>query len=642
MQEEVLAHDTDEDLYPKTKDAHDQLITRVNDMFTAADEARRPHYDRWKRYYRQYRSFQKRKPGSWQSRVFIPIVFYTIESVLPRVTAALPGMLVFPVGEEDVPGAESMENLLRWCGQRSGLDLELVTSTHDALTYGTGILKTMHARIPGTRIDRVPQMRTLEQEVPLPVIDPQTQLPVSDVDGNEMLEHEMQPVVDPMTGEPLQVPVTDEAGQPVVETRRSTFDLYNGPAAQALDIAHVWVAPEATSFEDARYVIHRVIRDRDYVEKKIEEKVFRWPDHLPEGAWSDEEDDPAVERMAEVELDGGRRMDMTRKAVELWEIWVGDIVMTIANRSRLLRIARNPFAHGQKPFIRIVDHLVPHEFYGIGEVEVLEGVQDVINAMTNQRIDNVRLLLNAMFMVDTQKVKDLRELQMRPGGVISVSSADGRPLDELVKRLDLGDVTSSAYTEVAEMERIAEKVTGTTGASTGADLLTGDNDTATGMAISAEQGGTRFTHKTRIAELTGYRKLVQHFGTIAQQFMPSELVVRVQGPEGQFDFKKLTPEDIQGSFDYEIEPLSTTQTESMRQQQQLSLFQMLGNDPYMNPLKIREDLLKKGFGIKDVTEHMKPLQQLMAEAQQAEAEAMAAEAGIDPAAAAPMGAMPVA
>ena len=79
------------------------------------------------------------------------------------------------------------------------------------------------------------------------------------------------------------------------------------------------------------------------------------------------------------------------KAVELLEYWEDDRVVTIANRAVIIREAKNPFYHGKKPFVHIINNVVPHEFYGLGEVEPLERLQHELNAKRNQRLDAVNL-----------------------------------------------------------------------------------------------------------------------------------------------------------------------------------------------------------------------------------------------------------
>jgi hypothetical protein len=165
---------------------------------------------------------------------------------------------------------------------------------------------------------------------------------------------------------------------------------------------------------------------------------------------------------------------------------------------------------------------------------------------------------------------------------------------------------------------MTEKGTGVSPYQTGQDSPA-YNRTATGVALISEQGNTRFSHKIRVAELTGFKHLAKHFASILQQFMPDELVLRIKGPDGLQTFKQMTQDAIVGRFDFDVEAESSAQTESVRREQTLSLFQMLAGDPYMRPLQIRRDVLKT-FGRKNPEMYMyseQELAQMQAQAQQA-------------------------
>jgi hypothetical protein len=279
----------------------------------------------------------------------------------------------------------------------------------------------------------------------------------------------------------------------------------------------------------------------------------------------------------------------------------------------LLRVERNPYAHGEKPFIRVVDHLVPHEFWGIGELEPLEGLQSVMNSLWNSRIDNVKLVMNTMFLASMQYIEDPSDLQVRPAGVVRVT--DGIPLDQAVRPLEMGEVTQSSYNEIAEAERMTEKVSGVSQLTAGtASPEGGVGRTATGLTLMSETGNARFSHKVLIAEMTGFRSLARQFASCLQQYAPEEQVIRIAGQVGQEQWKTVTADSIGGRFDFDVEGESSSQTESMRREQTLSLFQMLAGDPYTKPLKIREDVLKV-FGRKNVQDYIltpEELQQLYA------------------------------
>jgi hypothetical protein len=141
-------------------------------------------------------------------------------------------------------------------------------------------------------------------------------------------------------------------------------------------------------------------------------------------------------------------------------------------------------------------------------------------------------------------------------------------------------VTSSSYTEVAEIERMTEKVSGVSGYTTGTDAPT-MNQTATGVSIITEQGNTRFALKVRMAEMTGLAPLARMYGSILQQFMPQEMTIRVLNEDGQREWMQVTADSLQGGFDYDIEAESSTVTESVRKEQSMNLLQTFAQ--LMNP-----------------------------------------------------------
>lgn len=578
-----------EDLYPKDKNEHDKILSWALEAFEASVAARRQHEDRWRRFYQQYRAFVVRQKGDWRSKVFIPVSAWVVETILPRLVAQLPKMLVNPVEETDAEPAKVMEHLMEWAANSAEpeLYLEMCKAYKSALIYGTGILQTFHQQKVRTRAQVVTEMVPITETVSQPVIDPDTGFPLESLEDGQ-----------PIT-EDVEVQVGEEEQSSV---QRQEVVAYDGPAAEWVDIENFWPAPEGTDPDDSRYVIHRSIRDAKHVQKLVDEGKYKLPDGMTVESLTSIEEDPAQERMADIERGAGVDQDPTRKPIELLHFWTDDRLVTLAQRKVIVQVAENPYDHGEKPFIRIVDHLVPGEFWGIGEIEWLEGLQDLRNALTNQRVDNVRLALDQMFVVNPSKLKDRGQLAKRPGGVIEISG--DLPVNDIIQPVVTPDVTGSSYEETERIDNVIERVSGVNDYTMGQnspDL----NDTATGIALISEAGNTRFGHKVRMAELTGFKRLARHFGAIIQQFWPAEKQVRIVGPGGLEEFRPFTWEEVQGALDYNIEAASSTQTESIRQQQSLNLLHELAGlvdpltgMPMFNIKTLAEDVLAS-FGKKD-------------------------------------------
>jgi hypothetical protein len=547
-----------QDLYPPDEDAHARLISWAMEAFTAAKSARQPYEDRWARYYKLYRSYVKRTKSDWRSKVFVPYAFSVIETITPKIMSETPKFVCVPVGPEDVEPAKQMEALLDYCASNTDLYLELIKAVKSALKYGTGILKTFYKQDIRRTFVSEPRFEDITEEVEEPVIDPETGQPLADTNGEAMTE--LREIV---VGQ-------RESGTQMVP---SEYLVYEGPAAEAVDIFNFFVAPEADDIDTARYVIHRTYREMSHIMDLVKKGVYRLPSNMGPGDIVNDPDEPMNIRTDSIEMGGGRD-DSLRKSIELWEIWTDDNrVITVANGKAILRVTENPFTHQQKPFVRVVDYLQEHEFWGVGEIETIEGLQDIQNALINQRLDNVRLVLNPTYAVDVENLEDLRDLTMRPGGVIRTKG--GRSVGEVFQRVDLGDVTGSAFAEASEMERFIERVTGVTAYQTGMDSPT-LNSTATGVAMITESGNTKFALKVRLLELLGLKRLARQWGSIIQQFTTEERVVRILGPMGQAMFQTLSPDSIQGALDYDIQTKSSSQTESVKKEQAMALLQTVG------------------------------------------------------------------
>lgn len=583
------------DMYPYEDKAHDELLGWALNAITEAESAVSTRHERWKRYNRLYHGAPiKRRKGDWHSKVVIPVVFWVIETIVPRLVAQLPNAVVLPVGPEDEFAAKKMESLLQWAIDKSELYVALIRAIKSALKYGTGILKT------SLRTDVSYVRRAKEQFAEIPQI---VTTPVVDEFGNQMFDMNGEPMIERSVAESAFV----SAGTQMVQEEYISYD---GPQAENIDIFDILPAPEAIDVQSARYIIHRSVKEFSHVKQKIAEGVYKLPAHLREDeivmSAGDNYEIPHVTRDQEVG-NGGGGADLTRRSVELHEIWTDDNrLITILNRRAVIRCQRNPYDHNEKPFVRIVDYL-DEGFWGIGEVQHIESLQDLINAITNQRIDNLRLILNAMFAVNEQDIVDAKDLTTRPGGL--VRTRGDKMAKDAVHRIDFGDVTQTAYQETQSAFDTTEKITGVSSYSMGLDSPT-INNTATGAAIISEQGASRFGLKSKVTEVVGLTPLMKQFGSILQQFTDQERMVRMYGPEGQYLWEQFTPDSIQGAFDYTIQSESMTQTKTVRQEQKMNLLTTMAQFWPQGVQAALEDVVEE-MGVKDKSRYLMGQQPMM-------------------------------
>jgi hypothetical protein len=571
---------------PISKSLREETFFWANQSWRSAYEARSPYDPHWDKWYKQYRSYvPPRKKGDWRSRVFMPESFQTVETILPHLVSQLPAYMVLPFGPEDIEPAKTMERKLRHDMEASGVHTHIIDAMRNALIIGTGILKTHWDE----RFEYKGAIKPTFQEVPhtqkIPLIDPDTRLPMRDDNGEPMFETREMTV---------QIPLGSR-------TERERFLAYEGPMATNIDPKNFWVAPEAENIDVARYVIHRSYQDWKEVVEWTKSGIYHLPDDLelkdffaPNSSFMD---DPHSERMTSI--DRGYMGDPTRRQVEIKEFWTDDgRVITMANDKLILRIQDNPFFHNQKPFIPIYDYKMPHEFWGVGEIEIIEGLQDLINALANQRIDNVRIGMDQMKIVNKGKLANSNQLQTRPGGIVE-TNGDIDPR-EVIYPLPTTDVTSSAFAEVDQAKDWSERSTSVSAYQRGQDSpsLT---DTATGIAALMEAGASRFSLKAIYMNLHSFKRMGKHFGSMIQQFTTEPFFVRLMGETAQFE--SIDPAHLMGAFDFTLEPASVQQSETIKKEQALGLFRelapILTSGPLPPAVQLLLERVLEAFDVKD-------------------------------------------
>ena len=372
------------------------------------------------------------------------------------------------------------------------------------------------------------------------------------------------------------------------------------PNPEVVDIYDFFPDPKARYMEEAKYVIHRVERDISDLEANPNyDKVAL--KRLKEGTGKSESNPDRQQREG---LMGTTSSDTTRKRFEVLEYW-GDFegkpyIIVVAD-GELLRCDPNPLATGI-PFVSAVDHNVPHEFYGIGEIEPIESLQNELNDVRNQRMDNVKLNLNVMWQVLAGGVQFEDELVSRPGGIVHMTRPDG------VQPLKRSPIDQSAFTEESIIKSDAERATGANSPMSGALVspmggTSGGvmNRTATAYQGAINQADKRFNTKVNHIKM-GLIKVGRKFLELDQQFMTKPQVIRVIGKKGE-SLQQVLPEDIKSGFDLtvEIEYLD----EFQRLQQDTQIAQSMAQVPGFDLPRFMVDSLERN-GRKGVERYLKP------------------------------------
>ena len=242
-----------------------------------------------------------------------------------------------------------------------------------------------------------------------------------------------------------------------------------------------------------------------------------------------------------------------------------------------------PYTHGELPIHVLVDHEYPNQLWGIGEIEPIKKLQKGLNSVLNQRLDNVRLQLNAPFKARAGS-KYAHTWISKPGQIWQVEDQGD------IEYMPIPDATGGTFIQTTNYFKDAMS------RSLGhMDFLT-RNETKkdkTATEIMASQGEQNARMKAKEANMDAFiARLSVQAMQLNSQYLSSGKIVRIIGkdtvkelqkrmadeqgeptmatykgqeqpklnvsPSGEFATLLLEPDDLSGTLDFIPETGSTT------------------------------------------------------------------------------------
>ena len=218
-----------------------------------------------------------------------------------------------------------------------------------------------------------------------------------------------------------------------------------------------------------------------------------------------------------------------------WKLGDGDVpekwLFTIGNDSVIVRANPLDLDHDMFPVIVAAPDFDGYSPLAYSRLEILNGMQTVIDWLFNSHIANVRKAINDVLIVDPYllNIEDLRDPE--PGGLVRLRRpAWGRGVENSVKQLAITDITRSNLQDVAFIVEYMQTMTGTDNAVMG-NLRKGGPERLSAREFQGTAQGAvnRLERIAKVIGLQAFQDLGYMFAHHTQQFMSQDVYVKTVG-----------------------------------------------------------------------------------------------------------------
>lgn len=480
-----------------------QIVDRVTNRYHGSKDAtqvmRQTLWDRWFNVFRQKHDSSSAYP--YRSRIYVPVAFAQIRTILNFIMRTIfngdaPFKLIDSTNLQ-ILQKEGLERYINLQLENMGIYGRMQTFILNMCIYGTGVAKVYWE---------------------------------NDVEVKKSMRKVMKPKFKEFFGQ--NIPIGFETVEEEFDDENVKF---RGPVFTNIDLQDFYIDPKATQLKGfwKGHIIEKTLEQLKAGNKKADGKLYKNLRQLEmsihaKSQGESEEEREKIDKKREGGVNVDANMANDNGKIKLFEYWTPDsteFYLVALDYGVLLRKSENVFDHKEDPFVFARFQEVPGEFWGIGIPEITYGLQLNINTITNQRNDNINLVLNRMWKVKKDAGINFDTVKSAPGKRILVEEMDD------LEQLETKDVTNSAYTEVQSNKNEMQEAIGTKYIS-GANP-TGSNRTATGVQLNQNAESTTTMGIFHALEDTCLKPMIKKMYLLNRQFNTTDQVVKVLGPRGK-------------------------------------------------------------------------------------------------------------
>jgi hypothetical protein len=338
--------------------------------------------------------------------------------------------------------------------------------------------------------------------------------------------------------------ITEKAGLPdavVVVEQAEPEIIKDQPAIDLLPVENIRIDPGANwtdPINSSPYVIHLIPMYAMDVKEKM--KAGQWikmgdaqiaaateitPDSTRIARNKNREDPYTADNrdVADYEIVWVQR-HIHKHNAEDWEFYtLGDIAMLTD-----ARLLKEVVFTGKRPYVMGCCNIETHKVMPASIPVLAKGLQEETNEVANQRIDNVKFVLNKKWFVKRGKEADVQGLLRNvPGGVVML---DDPQLD--VKEVTWEDVTASSFQEHSALSMEMDELLGNFNPA--ALMIAGANNSpAKNMAMLSNSQGTLTEYLLRTYVETFVQPVLRMLMLLEQKYETDKTVLAIAGKRAQ-------------------------------------------------------------------------------------------------------------
>lgn len=463
----------------------------------------RERYDKnWLHFYKMFRGDQWDgiKMPRFRQKEIVNMVWESIQSSVPLQTDVRPRMSFIPEEPSDMEIAQILTEVSNSDWERYGWLTPLTEIIYDGSIYGTGFGEFGY----DPSVDYGLGGATFESQDPFYCYpDPECRQ-LNDRYSRGFI------IAEPVDTERLKTDYPDWANQ----IKSDVTDA---------------IQSSKTGLNDFKFGVHNTDRDMPDVsflegketsrQRTLKITAYLKPDDVE---MVDEAGDPdPVTGMAEVKK-------ITRKK------YPNGRMIVVASGLKLEETAL-PFEHGEIPFGKYVNYILPRECFGVGDVEQLESPQRAFNKILNAQLEIMSLMGNPVWIVDTASGVDPDMLVNRTGLVVQKEAGTE-------VRREIGVQLSPAALSLADrLEKWFNNVAGTQDVSRGEAPASVTASSAIEQLMQAAR--TRVRQKQRNLDMF-IRDFGRQYVAIVLEKYSQSRVFRVTNDQGSTKYFKMSVEKV--------------------------------------------------------------------------------------------------